>query len=252
MISKVKRQPSEWDKIIANETTDKEFISKIYKQLNSRKMKNPIKKWVEDLNRQFSKKTYRWPMNTWKDAQHDSLLKKCKSKLLWGIISCWSEWLPSKSLQTINAGESVEKREPSHTVGGNSNWYSPYGEQCGDSLKHWKHNCHTTQQSHCSAYTPRKPELKETHVPQCLLQHCFQRLGHGSNLDVLSIDRWMDKEVVVHKHNGILLSYKKNAFKSILLRWTNLDPIIHSEVRQKFRETPIEYINAYIWNLEKW
>ena len=40
-----------------------------------------------------------------------------------------------KSLQTINAGEGVEKREPSYTVGGSANWYSHYGEQCGDSLK---------------------------------------------------------------------------------------------------------------------
>ena len=46
-ISKVKRQPSEWEKTIANNTTDKELISKIYKQLlklNSRKINNPIKK----------------------------------------------------------------------------------------------------------------------------------------------------------------------------------------------------------------
>ena len=39
------------------------------------------------------------------------------------------------SLQTINAGEGVEKREPSHTVGGNANYYRYYGEQCGVSLK---------------------------------------------------------------------------------------------------------------------
>ena len=49
----------------------------------------------------------------------------------------------------------------------------------------------------------------------------------------MSMGRQMDEKAVIHIHNGILLSYSKNAFESVLMRWMKLEPIIQSEVSQK-------------------
>ena len=123
-ISKLRRQPSEWEKITANKATGKELISKIHKQLlqlNSRKINDPTRKWDKKLNRYFSNEDIQMANKHTKRCSTSLIIREMQIKTTMSTISHQSEWLRSKSLQAINAGEGVEKREPSYTVGGNAN-----------------------------------------------------------------------------------------------------------------------------------
>ena len=120
-ISKVKRQPSEWENIIANEATDKQLISKIYKQLlklRSRKISDPVKKWAKELNRYFSKQNIQMANKHMQRCSTSLIIREMQIKT---TMRYPVRMAIIKSLQIINAGEGVEKGVRSCTVGGNVN-----------------------------------------------------------------------------------------------------------------------------------
>ena len=138
----MERQHIEWEKIYANDATDKGLISRIHKQLmqlNIKKNKKPKQKkqkqkWTEDLNRLFSienvqmAKKYMERCSTLLiiEMQIKTIMRYHLTPVRMAII---------KNLQTINAGEGVEKKKPSYIAGGNANLCSHYGKQYGGFLK---------------------------------------------------------------------------------------------------------------------
>ena len=123
-ICKVKRQTSDWEKIIANEATDKGLISKIYRQLlklNTRKRNDPFKKWANELNRHFSKEDIQMANKHMKRCSTSLIIieMQIKTRMRYHLMPV--RMAAIQSLQTINAGEGVDKREPPYIFGGNAN-----------------------------------------------------------------------------------------------------------------------------------
>ena len=168
-----------------------------------------------------------------------TLLEKCKSKLQWDITSHRWEWPSSKSLQTINAGKGVEKRQPSCTVGGNVNWHSHYGRWYGDSLKKQTNKQKNPKKLGIEPpFAPAVPFLgiypEETKIERdiCIplfIAPLFTIARTWKQPRCPSTDEWIKKLWYIYTME-YYSAIKRNAFEPVLMRWMNLEPIMQSEV----------------------
>ena len=163
------------------------------------------------------------------------IIREMQIKIKIGTISCQSEWLLSKSLQTVNAGKDVEKKEASYTVGGDKKLYSHYGEQCGDSFKKLEIEL---------PYDPAIPLLgihteearieRDTCTPMFITaQFTIARIWKQPRCPLA--DEWIRKLWYIYTMEYYSAT-EKNVFESVPMRWVKLQPIIQSEVSQKEKE----------------
>ena len=133
-ITRVNRQPTEWEKIFAVTHLTKGWYPEFTKNQNRfTRKKQAHSKIGKGYEQTLYKRRHTWGQETWKNVHHHWSLEKCKSKPHWDTISRQLEWQSLKNLETADAGEDVEKQENFNTAGGIVNYFNHCGRQCGNS-----------------------------------------------------------------------------------------------------------------------
>ena len=170
--------------------------------------------------------------NRWKSTQHCLLLEKCKSKLHWDIPSHWSEWPSTKSLQTINAGDGMDKRECSCTICGNVNWHSHYGRQYGGSLEKLGIKPPYDPAIPFLGICPEETKIEKDKCIPLFTAALFTIARTWKQPRCPSTDEWIKKLCYIYTMK-YYSAIKRNTCESILMKWMNLEPTLQSEISQR-------------------
>jgi hypothetical protein len=115
MFSKLKRSPTEWEKIFASFTSDKGLTTRIYrelKKLNSPKINEPIKKWVTELKRTFTKQEIQMTKKHMKKCSPSLAIKEIQIKTTLRFYLTPVRIAIVKNTSPTSAGEDAGKKEP--------------------------------------------------------------------------------------------------------------------------------------------